>query len=309
VRLKAPGKGEVLVETLYSGISRGTESLVFTGAVPKSQYEAMRAPFQEGAFPYPVKYGYASVGKIQAGPAELKGRCVFCLYPHQSAYVVPSEAVVPLPEALPPERAVLAANMETAINGLWDAGLRIGDRVAVVGGGTVGCLIGALAQALPGSEVALVDVDPAKREVAERLGLGFCSPEAAPKECDVVFHASGSGAGLTTALGLAGFEGTIVEMSWFGNAQVSLPLGEAFHARRLRLISSQVGAVASSRRARWTHRRRLEFGLRLLRDARFDALVTGESAFEDLPRALETIAEDGRGVLCHRVRYGTDEGV
>ncbi len=308
MRLEAPSEDEVLVETLYSGISRGTESLVFSAAVPKSQYEAMRAPFQEGAFPYPVKYGYASVGRVQEGPVELKGRCVFCLYPHQSAYVVQRGAVVPLPEGLPPERAVLAANMETAINGLWDAGSRIGDRVAVVGAGTVGCLIGALAQALPGSEVTLVDIDPTKGEVAERLGLGFCSPEAAPKDCDLVFHASGSGAGLTTALALAGFEGTIVEMSWFGDAQVSLPLGEAFHTRRLRLISSQVGAVATSRRARWTHRQRLELGLRLLRDARFDALVTGESAFEDLPRVFETIAEDGRGVLCHRVRYGTDEG-
>jgi len=308
MKLPRPGAGEVLIETLFSGISRGTESLVFQGAVPESQYAAMRAPFQDGDFPYPVKYGYASVGRVVAGNQDLLGKNVFCLYPHQSAYVVAATAALPLPADLAPGRAVLAANMETAINGLWDAGPRLGDRIAVVGGGTVGCLVAALASGIPGCEVTLIDLDPGKAAIASALGFAFRNPTAAPGDYDLVVHASGSAAGLRTALGLAGFEATVLEMSWFGDASVALPLGEAFHSRRLRLISSQVGAVATARRDRRSHRQRLELALRLLADARFDALISGESDFDDLPATLARLAADGTGVLCHRIRYRSEEG-
>jgi threonine dehydrogenase-like Zn-dependent dehydrogenase len=302
--LAPPSTGEVLVRALRSGISRGSEALVFTGRVPKSQYQAMRCPCQEGDFPAPVKYGYASVGVVEAGPPALLGRRVFCLYPHQDRYVVPEAIVLPVPDSVPDSRAVLAANMETALNGLWDGGPLLGDRIAVVGAGTVGSLVAALATRLPGARVELIDIDVNRAPLAAALGCGFALPEAAQGDADLVVHASGSGAGLATALGLAGVEATVLEMSWYGDAAVPAPLGEAFHSRRLRLISSQVGMVAAARRARRTHRQRLALALDLLADPVFDRLITRESAFEDLPSTMAQLAARPDGVLCQVVRYG-----
>ena len=302
--LPAPGDGEVLVRTLYSGISRGTECLIFGGGVPPSQYQAMRAPFQEGDFPWPVKYGYASVGLVEQGPPALQGREVFCLYPHQTRYLVPQAAALPLPEGLPAGRAVLGANMETALNGLWDGAPRPGDRVAVIGAGVVGCLLAHLATQVPGLRVQLIDIDPDKAEIAERLGVPFALPQRAAADCNLVFHASGAPEGLVTALEIAGFEATVIEMSWFGDRAVALPLGEDFHARRLTLKSSQVGQVAAARRARWDHRRRLAKALDLLTEPRLDALISGESTFGALPETLRSLYQAPAGVLCHRITYG-----
>jgi threonine dehydrogenase-like Zn-dependent dehydrogenase len=302
--LAPPAAGEVLVRALASGISRGTESLVFLGRVPESQHQAMRCPFQEGDFPAPVKYGYASVGVVEAGPPELVGRRVFCLHPHQDRYVVPRDAVLPLPEGLPVARAVLAANMETALNGLWDGAPRLGDRIAVVGCGTVGALAAALAARIPGTRVEIVDIDPGRAGLAAALGCRFAAPRDASGDADLVIHASGSAAGLATALALAGLEATVLELSWYGDAPVAAPLGEAFHSRRLRLVASQVGAVAPARRARRTRRQRLEQALALLTDPVFDRLITGESDFAELPAVLARLASDPDGALCHLIRYG-----
>lgn len=311
-----PGRGEirtaplpdatsdtVRIRTLASGISRGTESLVFQGLIPESQYRTMRCPFQEGDFPGPVKYGYCSVGVVEAGPSELKGRRVFCLYPHQDRYAVPAESVTSIPDGVSTERAVLAANMETAVNGLWDGNPRIGDRVAVVGAGVVGCLIAALAARIPGVEVELIDADPRRAALAGKFGCRFALPEEARPDADLVIHASGNPAGLSTALSIAGFEATVLEMSWYGDKPVAAPLGEAFHSRRLTLRSSQVGSVATAQRARWNYRRRLTLALDLLADPLFDALLTGESRFEDLPATMARLATQPDGALCHVVKY------
>ncbi|HEY7454916.1 MAG TPA: hypothetical protein VH683_10140, partial [Thermoleophilaceae bacterium] len=173
VALPEPDSGDVVVRTLRSGVSRGTETLVFRGGVPPSQYAAMRAPFQEGDFPGPVKYGYLNVGAVEEGPPELRGRTVFCLYPHQTAYVVPAGAVSVVPDDIPPARAVLAGTVETAVNALWDAAPLVGDRIAVVGAGMVGCCVARLLARFPGVEVTLVDVDASRAEVAAALGAGF----------------------------------------------------------------------------------------------------------------------------------------
>ncbi|MBH0237900.1 zinc-dependent alcohol dehydrogenase [Methylobrevis albus] len=307
--LPRAGGGEVLVRTLHSGISRGTEALVFAGRVPDSERTRMRAPFQDGDFPFPVKYGYAAVGVVEAGPEDLRGRAVFCLHPHQDRFVVPAAAVTPLPAGLPPARAVLAANMETAVNVVWDAGIAPGDRVAVVGAGVVGALVAHLAARIPGTEVTLVDRLESRASLATRLGCRFAQPDDAAaglgEACDVVVHASASAAGLATAIGLAGFEAVVVEASWHGAGPVAVDLGGAFHSRRLRLVSSQVGHLPASRRGRWDFARRLALALDLLGDDRLDALISGETAFADLAAAYPAILADA-GTLCHRVRY--DEG-
>jgi NADPH:quinone reductase-like Zn-dependent oxidoreductase len=302
-QLSEPSAGEVVVRAQYGGISRGTEALVFSGRVPPSEYDRMRAPFQSGRFPGPVKYGYASVGRVERGPRELVNREVFVLYPHQTRYVVPADTVHPLPAGVPAARAVLAANLETAINGVWDAEPHVGDRVAVIGGGTVGCLVAWLAGRIPGCRVELVDINGARAHVAARLGVSFATPEAAAGEADVVVHASGSTAGLDLALRLAGFEAKVVEMSWYGTDRVALELGGSFHARRLRLVSSQVGQVAASQRARWDRRRRMTLALSLLVEPVLDALITGESEFERLPEVMASLASSPGDALCHRIRY------
>jgi NADPH:quinone reductase-like Zn-dependent oxidoreductase len=295
--LAAPAAGELGIRMLYSGISRGTERLVFEGRVPPSEYARMRLGTQEGDFPFPVKYGYSAVGQVESGPDGLKGRTVFALHPHQDRFLLSEAAAVPVPGNVPPRRAVLAANTETALNILWDGEAKAGQRIAVIGGGIVGLLVAALASQISGTTVTLVDKEPSRADLAGKLGAGFTTPEEAPHDMDLVVHTSSSEAGLALALEVAGFEGTIVEASWYGDRNISVPLGGAFHSQRLRLISSQVGSVAPSHRARFTHRQRMEEALRLLADDRFDALIGEEVPFSDLPQHLpRLLAPDAAGV-------------
>jgi 2-desacetyl-2-hydroxyethyl bacteriochlorophyllide A dehydrogenase len=301
--LEPKGPDQVLIRTQYSGISRGTEALVFNGHVPATEYQRMRAPFQSGDFPAPVKYGYSSVGIVEDGPGELAGRRVFALFPHQTRYVVPIEAAHVLPDAVPSGRAVLAANIETALNGLWDAELKSGQRVTVVGAGTVGCLVAWVARSEGGCDVELVDTNPQRAIAAAALGVNFRSTSSASPGADVVIHVSGSPTGLDLALRIARFEATIVEMSWYGDLVVPLKLGEHFHAQRLTLKSSQVGVVARSRRNAWTRRRRMDYAIALLNDPALDTLITGESPFEDLPRVMSQLAASPGDTLCHRIAY------
>jgi threonine dehydrogenase-like Zn-dependent dehydrogenase len=298
-----PGPGEVRVRAIASALSRGTERLVFSGLVPESEFDRMRAPFMGGAFPFPVKYGYAMVGRVEDGPTEVKGRLCFALYPHQTVFNLPAKNIALLPEGLPPERAVLAANMETALNASWDGDAEGASRIAVVGAGVLGLLVARLCAKMPGKTVTVVDIEPSRAGVNRKLGAAFATPDAAPTNCDLVFHTSASEAGLATALGLAAFEGTVLELSWYGAKEIRVPLGGAFHSQRLKLVSSQVGYVAPSRRATWTHQQRLEEALRLLDDPALDALIAPPVAFADLPRKLPGILNPTSGVLCQLIRY------
>jgi threonine dehydrogenase-like Zn-dependent dehydrogenase len=299
----APVDGQVLVRALFSGISRGTEALVFLGRVPQSEWVRMRAPFQSGDFPAPIKYGYASVGVVEQGPPAIIGRTVFVLHPHQTRYSVPSRAAHVVPDKVPAARAVLAANMETAVNGLWDARPHIGDRVTVVGGGTVGCLVAWLASRIVGCRVELVDINPQRAAVAKALGAQFARPDEATPDADVVVHASGTPEGLRRSLELAGPEASVVELSWYGDTSVLLPLGGPFHSRRLSILSSQVGSIAPGQRIRWSTDRRMQLALALLVDEALDVLITGESPFESLPALMPSLTSPGE-TLCHRIRYG-----
>ena len=299
----ACGEGALLVRSLYSGVSRGTERLVLQGGVPESEAARMRCPFQHGDFPHPVKYGYQAVGVVEGGPPDWLGRTVFALHPHQTRFVVPVEAAVPVPDGVPARRAALAGNMETALNALWDAGAGPADRITIVGAGLVGLLTAAIAARLPGVRVTVVDVEPARAEVAAMFGAAFRLPGEVEPEADIVFHASASEAGLATAIVAAGYEARIVEMSWYGARAVNVALGGAFHSRRLSLVSSQVGAVSPGRRSRWDSRRRLAAALDLLADARLDALITHEIAFEDAPARLPSMLAAGSDALGIVLRY------
>jgi len=308
--LHLAGPGEVLVRTLYSGVSRASEALVFRGGVPASQHQAMRAPFQDGDFPGPVKYGYLSVGTVEQGPPALLGRTVFTLFPHQDAYVVPAAAVHVVPDGVPAGRAVLAGTVETAVNALWDAAPLVGDRVAVVGAGMVGCAVARLLTQVLGVQVVIFDVDPGKAAVAEALGARFAlaggTPGAGPDGAwaDISFHASGTSAGLQLALDLLAPEGSVIDLSWYGDTPVQLSLGGAFHAGRLAIRSSQVGAVAPARRRNRSTAQRLAFALELLRDPAFDVLLTGTSPFLELPSVMPRLADGSLPALCHLISYG-----
>jgi threonine dehydrogenase-like Zn-dependent dehydrogenase len=308
VSVPEPRDDEVLVRTLYSGVSRGTETLVFRGGVPESQYDLMRAPFQEGQFPGPVKYGYLNVGVVEQGPPDLLGRTVFCLFPHQTGYVVPVGAVTPVPDGVPSERAVLAGTVETAVNALWDAAPLVGDRIAVVGAGMVGCCVARLLAGFPGTRVQLVDVDPERAAVARALGVEFVSPASAAGGCDLVVHASATEEGLARSLELLAPDGMVLELSWYGDRRIAMPLGEFFHSRRLVLRGSQVGAIPPARRARRTFADRLSLALDLLTDPAYDVLVSGECSFEELPAVMPRLATGELPALCLRVRYGPDSG-
>jgi len=306
VGLPEPGPDDVVVRTLRSGVSRGTETLVFRGGVPPDQRARMRAPFQEGDFPGPIKYGYLNVGAVEQGPAELRGRTVFCLYPHQTTYVVPADAVSIVPESIPPARAVLAGTVETAVNALWDAAPLVGDRVAVVGAGMVGCCVARLLGRIPAVHVTLVDVDPGRADVASALGVEFALPDDASGGRDLVLHTSATSAGLQRSLDLLATEGTVIDLSWYGGAEVRLSLGGAFHAGRLGIRSSQVGTVSPARAGRRTTADRLALALDLLHDPAFDALLTGESRFDELPEVMSRLAAGSLPALCHTITYGEE---
>jgi threonine dehydrogenase-like Zn-dependent dehydrogenase len=303
VVLPERGRDDVTVRTLRSGISRGTETLVFRGGVPPDQYDVMRAPFQDGDFPGPVKYGYLNVGTVEDGPADLRGRTVFCLYPHQTAYVVPARAVTVVPEDVPPARAVLAGTVETAVNALWDAAPLLGDRIAVVGAGMVGCCVARLMSRFPAARVTLVDVDAGRADIAAALGVDFALPADVEGCRDLVVHASATSAGLQRSLDLLAPEGTVIDLSWYGDSEVRLSLGGAFHSRRLGIRASQVGTVSPARRGRRTTADRLELALELLRDPAFDTLVSGQSPFDELPTVMSRLAAGSLPALCHTITY------
>jgi NADPH:quinone reductase-like Zn-dependent oxidoreductase len=301
--LPAPGPGEALVRALYSGISKGTEMVVHHGLVPPRVAKEMRAPHQEGQFPGPVKFGYLSVGVVEKGPSEWIGQRVFCLSPHQDRYVVPLDALTRIPDGVPSQRAVLTGTVETAVNALWEAGPRLGDRVAVVGAGLVGGMVATLLRTFPLQRLQLVDVDPGRKELADALGVELTHPDDALDDCDVVFHCSASQEGLERSLQLAGDEGDVIEMSWYANREVTLPLGEDFHARRLSIRASQVGVVARARRHRRTNADRLDLAVSLLADPVFDAFLTGSSPFTDLPAIVQGLADGSVDALCHVIEY------
>lgn len=301
----------VLIETLYSGISRGTESLVYHGKVPISEANRMRCPHQTGDFTYPVSYGYACVGKVietQSDVSQIKkDDIVFVLHPHQDIFCVPEEACNLVPATLTPSRAVLSANMETALNAVWDAEISGTSNHMVIGAGVVGLLTAFVLKSLSGHSPILIDINTAKKPIAEKLGLAFHTPdEIAQKnlaEMERLFNTSASEKGLQLAIEQSGFEAKILEMSWYGDKAVNLRLGGEFHSKRLQIISSQVGHIAPAKRETHGYSDRMQEAMKLLSDDKLDALLEPEIMFEALPDHLHDIFNKNSSALCQLVKY------
>lgn len=291
------GTGELLLKTVASGLSRGTERTVAQGMVPRSEWDRMALPTQEGSFALPIKYGYACVARIVQGPPDILNRLVFTMHPHQNLFRAHRDAVHVLPVDLPIRRATLAANMETALNAIWDAQVPNGAPVAVIGGGLIGCLVAYLANRIGKSDVTLIDKIGERAKTASELRVSFATATNRLSPCHTVFHTSGSEQGLKDAIHALDFEGQVVEMSWYGDREISVPLGGTFHAQRLSIRCSQVGHVAPSRRASTTYADRMRTAIGLLDDPALDVLLTHDIAFENAERDLPLrLAADADGI-------------
>ena len=288
-RVPEPGPGQVLVRALASGVSQGTELLLYRGQGPTPFDPSLDAP---GAPMYPRRYGYAWVGEVVDGPSDRlpRGTRVFALAPHGDLHAINVGDARPIDASIPPRRAVLAASLETAVTCVWDSGVQLGDAVVVLGGGVVGLLVARLAAAA-GGRVRVVEPSPRRRAVAQALGVEAVSPEEDdPRaDADVVVEATGNPAVLDRAIAHAAHEAVVVVASFYGARVAPVALGADFHRRRLRLLSSQVSSLPASRAARWTTARRFDLVRSLLRDRSLDALVEGAHSFDDARAVFERL--------------------
>ena len=284
--LRSPSTPYCVVKSICSGISQGTEQLVYSEAVPESIQHQMRCPYMGGDFPFPIKYGYSLVGEVVEGPENIVGRNVHMLHPHQDYGCVHPRDIYLLDDGILPEKAILASNMETAVNAVWDSQVTLGDRVLVVGFGNVGSLVARILSLSMGVEMFVTDTSALKRSMAQKMGFNVCEISQLKEEFDISFNVSASADGLQTAIDAVGYEGKIIELSWYGNRAVSLQLGGDFHIQRKTIISSQVSHIPSHRLARWDTIRRKKLVFSLLKQPEFEEHVTHNLRFSELPRIL-----------------------
>jgi 2-desacetyl-2-hydroxyethyl bacteriochlorophyllide A dehydrogenase len=287
--LPEPGPDEVRVRAVLSAISQGTEMLVYRGEVDAGL--ALDLPTLAGGYGFPLKYGYASVGRAVAVGRDVRavseGDLVFALHPHQDEYVLSESLVRHLPDRTTPEQGVFVANLETAINVVLDAKPRLGEVVAVFGQGVVGLLITQLLRR-SGARVVAVEPSALRRSFAERCGAELAiTPQDGTvlrrltrgRGADLAIDASGSPSALQEAIDSVALEGTVVVCSWYGEKPVPLDLGGLFHRRRVRLVSSQVGRIDPSLAPRWDRERRLELATSLLGELVLADLITHRIPF------------------------------
>ncbi|WNJ16800.1 zinc-binding alcohol dehydrogenase [Pontibacter sp. G13] len=279
------------VETQASLISSGTERLVSSGLVPASIQPDMRVPYMRGNFEFPMTYGYSLVGKVSNHDHPLSGQMVHLLHPHQTICQVASGDAFPVPEGIPARRATLASNLETAVNAIWDSGMSTGDKILVVGFGIIGSLVARLASLFPGTEVYVAETQRKRRMMAEQMGFFLLGDHDSEVEFDCAFHCTGASGGLQTAIDQVGYEGVIVELSWYGTRGIEVNLGGDFHSKRKKIISSQVSNLPADRQGRWGFRRRKETVFELLKDPVFDAHITREIPFEELPDFFQRLRQ------------------
>lgn len=299
-------EGYCEIKALYSLISTGTERLVASGKVPEELHASMQVPYMEGSFSLPVKYGYSLVGEVVDGPENLKRKIVHLLHPHQDYCVVLAEDVFVIPREIPSQRAILASNLETALNALWDSGVSAGDKVMVAGFGIIGSLVVRLLTLMPAVQVMVIDTDPNRKKLAETMGFSTAHAEELDADFDLAFHCSGHETGLQTCIDKAGPEGKVIEMSWYGNKPVTLNLGGTFHSQRKSIISSQVSSLPASKQARWNFYRRKQVVFELLKNPAFDQHIAATIAFQELPALFEKIRKGQTDALSYGVSYGKE---
>ena len=290
-----------VVKSLYSLISTGTERLVSRGQVPHALYASMKVPYMEGEFSFPVKYGYSLVGEVQEGPEEILGKKVHLLHPHQDYCRVQASELTVLPGEVPPLRATLASNLETALNSIWDSGVSVGDRVLVVGFGIIGSLTARLLQSIAGVEVWVYDLDAQRSELAS--ASGFHIVDRMLYDFDIAFHCSSSSKGLQSCIDHIGFEGKVMEMSWYGEQAVELQLGGSFHQQRKQIISSQVSSIPSNHRARWDFNRRKAVVMELLKNPAYDQHLGEQVPFDKVPALFGNIRKGSLSALSWVIAY------
>jgi len=302
-RLPLLKPGWCKLQTFFSAISPGTERLVYSGDVPENLRQEMKCPYMGGEFPFPVKYGYSLIGKITEGPKQSIGKIVHVLHPHQDQCIVHMEDTFPIPPRVPPPRGTLASNLETAVNAIWDSNVTIGERALLIGFGIVGSLVARLLSFIPGVQLQVVDTNPSKITLAEKMGFEACNPEKVSGNFDLAFHASGSSDGLQLAIDKVGCEGRIIELSWYGTDKVSLSLGGTFHSQRKTIHSSQVSTVSPRQRPRWDRRRRKSLVFKLLERPEFDSHITHSVPFTKLPDLYGKLKAYPTEGLSYLVRY------
>jgi 2-desacetyl-2-hydroxyethyl bacteriochlorophyllide A dehydrogenase len=287
---------DVRIAAIASAISHGTEMLVFRGLVPEGL--ELDLPTLRGSFTFPIKYGYASVGRVVEAGADVGclavGDAVFVHHPHQSTYVVPATMPIRLPDGLDPLLGVFLANVETAVNVVVDAAPRLGERVAVFGQGVVGLLITQLLRRTGVSQIVVVEPVAQRRDLALALGADVALESGGSiSDVDLAIEVSGNAAALDAALNSVAFGGTVVVASWYGTKTVPLMLGGAFHRRRLRIVSSQVSTIDAALQPRWTHQRRLALASQLLSELELTSLITHRFPIDRAAEAFALVDQHG----------------
>ena len=294
------GKNELLIQTKYSGISYGTERVVYTGSVPDSQRELMRCPYQEGNFGSDVKYGYMNIGKVIDGPPGFKGKYVYTLFPHQTYYILDKTEVTLIPESIPLKRCLLTANMETAINGMWDTLPSCGDKILVIGSGVVGFLMAYILKSIPGSEILLVDSDSKKNKYSKLFNINFKNKYKA----NIIYECSGNAKILDGLSKHVKDEAIICILSWYGDNISKVKFGEEFLSKRIKIIFSQVSKVSHNRSQYWDNVKRRELAIKMLNDDRLDNLIEKKIIkFSKLPLFFSQM-NNKQSFFCKVVDYG-----
>ena len=314
-----PQANEILVETLYTGISHGTEMLVYRGEVaPGLELDPSLKTFK-GCFGFPIKYGYSNVGRIIELGSRVsglrKGDIVFAHNPHETIYTISENQAMKLPEAVLPSWGIFIASVETAINCVWDANIHLGESVVIFGQGIIGLLITQLMRISGAGRIFTVDKLEKRRNISQKLGADFAfDPNKANLPsviteltdgigADVIIEASGSPDALDSALKLAAFQGTVVVVSWYGTKPVTLNLGEDFHRERVKIKSSQVSFVDPSLTPRWNIGRRMALALKILPQLNLKELISHIYPFEEAPSAYDKIDKNPEEVLQVILRY------
>lgn len=292
-----PLPGQILLQSLYSLISLGTEKTIALGGVPGNVYDKMKVPYMEGSFSLPVKYGYSLVARSE------EGQCYHLMHPHQDLVSVNPESLTPVPPGIPPSRAVLVSNMETALTAYWDAGPLKDEKIMIAGFGLIGALTALLLRLKGFQDITVYEPDATRTGLARRLGFHTGDPGFDPGPFDLAFHSSGNASGLQHCLEVMGPEGRILELSWYGRQKITLGLGEHFHINRLRIIASQVSSIPRNLQGAWNFAKRKQEVLSLLADPCWDRLEIEEVPFETSPAVFYKIRHSQTKGLTYILKY------